>query len=297
MHGFLNINKPQTWTSYDVIRRLKKAFPRKTKLGHLGTLDPMARGVLPVAVGKATRVIEYLDETKEYVAEMTLGACSDTQDAWGNISYSGNIAFSMDEFREILDSFRGIVKQVPPMYSAVHHEGKRLYELARQGISVERQEREVEIKSLDLLDVDLSCELPRLKIKVICSRGTYVRTLCNDIGEQLGTGAFLSALLRVRAGQFTLTDALSIDDIQEDWNSIENFFLPVDYPLGHLPKISLRSKEETIAILNGNRIVYNSIIPPGKVRIYSLEGQLIAIGEGQINGEKILIKPLKVFNK
>jgi tRNA pseudouridine55 synthase len=296
LHGFLNINKPQGYTSYDVIRKLKKVFPPKTKLGHLGTLDPMAAGVLPLAIGKATRLIEYLDDTKEYLAEMKLGASSDTQDAWGDISYSGNVNFSMNELRKILDSFRGIIKQLPPMYSAVHHEGKRLYELARQGVSVERQEREVEITLLDLLDVDLSHELPRLQIKVICSRGTYIRTLCNDIGERLGTGAFMSALLRTRTGEFALNDAVSIDELQGNRNNIEKFLLPVDYPLGHLPKIMLKSKEETIAVLNGNRIVYDSIIPPGKARIYSPERELIAIAGIQFNGEKALIKPLKVFN-
>ena len=144
LHGFLNINKSEGMTSYDVIRKIKPLLPRKTKIGHLGTLDPMASGVLPLALGNATRIIPFIkNENKTYVATMTLGAVSDTLDAWGQVSYTGQTRFQEKDLRNILKEFTGNIKQLPPMYSAVHHQGQRLYELARQGISVEREEREV----------------------------------------------------------------------------------------------------------------------------------------------------------
>ncbi|MDD2620108.1 MAG: tRNA pseudouridine(55) synthase TruB, partial [Syntrophomonadaceae bacterium] len=200
MHGFLNVNKPLGLVSFDVIRKLKKILPRKTKIGHLGTLDPMARGVLPVAIGQATKIIPYIeDESKEYIASMILGGRSDSQDAWGQITYGPAVAVDLDMLKCIIKDFQGNIKQIPPMFSAVHHEGKRLYELARQGITVERAAREAFIKSIEIIDCDFSLKYPEISFRVVCSKGTYVRTLCHDIGEALGTGAFLSALLRSKA--------------------------------------------------------------------------------------------------
>lgn len=214
MHGFLNINKPQGLISFDVIRKLKKVFPRKTKLGHLGTLDPMAQGVLPIAIGEATKIIPYTeDENKEYIATMVLGGSSDTQDAWGQISYRPEVNVDLNNLKSIMLAYQGNIKQIPPMFSAVHHEGQRLYDLARQGIKVERTEREACIEEIELIKSDLELEYPQITFRVVCSRGTYIRTLCHDIGEKLGTGAFLSALLRSRAGTFKIEDAIRLDDI------------------------------------------------------------------------------------
>ncbi|MDD4802974.1 MAG: tRNA pseudouridine(55) synthase TruB, partial [Syntrophomonas sp.] len=189
MDGFININKSAGMTSFDVIKKLKKVFP-KTKLGHLGTLDPMAQGVLPVAIGYATRVIEYVSEkNKVYRATMILGGISDTQDAWGKIIYQNYIDFNADRLMPILNSFTGRIRQTPPMYSAIHYKGNRLYDLARQGITVDRESREIEIEYIKLLNLDIDAEnRPEIKLEVGCSQGTYIRTLCHDIGAELGTG-------------------------------------------------------------------------------------------------------------
>ncbi|MCX5780784.1 MAG: tRNA pseudouridine(55) synthase TruB, partial [Firmicutes bacterium] len=205
MDGFINVNKSPGMTSFMVIKKLKKIFPG-SKLGHLGTLDPMAQGVLPVAIGFATRLIEYVSETdKVYRATMTLGGISDTQDAWGNIVYKSDVYFDAQELPAILARYTGTIGQIPPMYSAVHYQGARLYELARQGITVDREAREIEIDYIRLLSTDRDEDgRPRIDLEVGCSKGTYIRTLCHDIGIELGSGAYLSALTRIRAGAFSL---------------------------------------------------------------------------------------------
>jgi len=295
LNGFLNINKPEGLTSFDVIRKLRKLLPRKVKTGHLGTLDPMAAGVLPVAVGHATRVIQFIDdESKEYIAEMTLGGISDTQDAWGSITFTNQTSFEMDQFESILESFQGVIQQIPPMFSAVHYNGKRLYELARQGISVDRTAREVEILSLEILGVDLSGELPVVKIKVSCSKGTYIRTLCHDIGEKLGTGAFLSKLVRSRAGIFKIEESCSLDYFMENARSIKQFLMPVDYPLQYMYNITV-NQNQLSSIMNGGRIVFDSVLPEGNIRVYSPENVFIAIAESEANGGRSIIKPVKVL--
>lgn len=296
MQGFLNINKPAGITSFDVIRKLKKLFQRKTKLGHLGTLDPMATGVLPVAVGQATKLLAYIEnESKEYIATMTVGGRSDTQDAWGNITYSNQPGFDVDKLKLILDSFRGTIKQIPPMYSAVHHEGKRLYELARQGITVERNWREVEIKALDLIGIDFSPELPQLKFKIVCSKGTYVRTLCHDIGEEMGTGGFLSALQRSRTGIFRIEEAHSLQDIIENSGKLESFLLSIDYPLGHLPFVVVDGSTR-YSVLNGGSVLVDRQFSTDTIKVYSSQQELLAIARGENQGDKTLIKPVRVFN-
>ncbi|HPT70087.1 MAG TPA: tRNA pseudouridine(55) synthase TruB, partial [Syntrophomonas sp.] len=181
MHGFLNINKDPGMTSFDVLKKIKKIIP-KTKLGHLGTLDPMAAGVLPVAMGHATRLIEYIEDSdKTYHARMTLGGVSDTQDAWGNIERTGCSSYRSEDLLKILTEFTGTIKQIPPMYSAVHHQGQRLYELARQGLEVERIAREIEIKSLQMLRSGEDTEgNPTIELVIKCSKGTYIRTICHD---------------------------------------------------------------------------------------------------------------------
>ena len=187
-------------TSFDVIRRLKRIFPR-IKMGHTGTLDPMATGVLPVALGQATKIIEYLENVdKVYRASMVLGAVSDTQDAWGKIEYTGAKSIDAKQVPGVLEKFVGTIEQIPPMYSALHYQGQRLYDLARQGIEVERPPRSIHIKRLDLLEQTINEDgFPELHLEVECSKGTYIRTLCYDIGQELGTGAYMSALLRVRS--------------------------------------------------------------------------------------------------
>jgi tRNA pseudouridine55 synthase len=297
LHGFLNIDKPQGMTSFDVIRKIKPVLPRQCKLGHLGTLDPMASGVLPIAVGKATRVIPFIEnEDKSYIATMTLGVVSDTQDAWGQITCTENKQFQVEKLKDILKGFTGRIKQIPPMYSAVHHQGKRLYELARQGVTVAREEREIVIYALNLLEINEKLDLPQVKIQVDCSKGTYVRTLCHDIGQVLETGALLSSLQRTRSGPFTIDQAYPLQQILQDKENISQYLLALDYPLANMPAIYLKSAEEADDILNGRAITINEEIADGMVRVFSTEAKLLALARNHSREVKPgLIKPERVF--
>lgn len=295
MDGFININKPQGMTSFDVIRKLKRLFP-KTKIGHLGTLDPMAQGVLPVAIGFATRLIEYVsDEGKEYQATMTLGGISDTQDAWGKIIYKSDIDYNMDNLSLIFDNFTGVIDQIPPMYSAVHYQGERLYELARKGITVERAARKVMIKSLNLLSTGYDLEGRLLiKIKVECSGGTYVRTLCHDIGQKIGTGAYLSELIRTKSGPFNIGSAVTLHDLMQNCN-IDDHILDIDFPLMHLNRLTIRSALDLEKIINGNKIIIEEDCSPGIIRIYNAEDKLLSIARLSSEENHNILQPLKVF--
>lgn len=295
MHGFLNVDKPGGMTSFDVIRKIKQVIPRGVKIGHLGTLDPMASGVLPVALGKATRVIPYIeDEHKVYLAQLTLGAVSDTQDAWGNITYTGNRDFNPEQLQAILKEFTGTTKQLPPMFSAVHHQGKRLYELAREGITVTREEREIIIHDLQVLEIDEETELPVVKIKVDCSRGTYVRTLGHDIGAKLGTGALLSSLIRIRSGMFTIEQASPLEKILQDKQQIDQYLLPLDYPLAHMPAIHIDSRQDIYALTNGQAVAINDQLPEGLMRVYDPENNLVALARNNYEDSGML-KAERVF--
>jgi tRNA pseudouridine55 synthase len=295
LHGFLNIDKPQGMTSFEVVKKIKKIIPGKVKIGHLGTLDPMAGGVLPLAIGKATRIIPYIeDERKIYIAQFTLGAVSDTQDAWGRIDYTGKKDFRTEQLEDILQEFTGRIKQIPPMYSAVHYQGKRLYELAREGITVAREEREIVIHSLEILEINRDAELPVVKIKVDCSRGTYVRTLGHDIGVKLGTGALLSGLVRICSGQFNIEQALPLEKILQDQTLINHYLWPLDYPLAHLPAVQIDSGQDMNAIMNGQAVTVKARLPQGLIRVYSPENSLVALarsnyeGVGMIKAERVL---------
>jgi tRNA pseudouridine55 synthase len=295
MHGFLNINKPAGMTSFDVIRKLKPRLPKRTRIGHLGTLDPMATGVLPIAIGQATRIIPYVEGgDKEYIASMTLGGVSDTQDAWGEITYNQPVNISREQLEAVLPSFQGKIWQEPPMYSAVHHQGVRLYELARQGQTVERKKRCIEIKTLELLQFDDRVSQPTADLKVICSPGTYIRTLCHDIGQQLGTGAFLSALTRTRSGNFLLSQAVDLEIIIENWS--DSLLLPMDYPLQDWPYLILRTAEQIKALQNGQTIHVSGKIPAGLLRVYQPNEKLLAITKVYYDGNRCSLKPERVFH-
>lgn len=295
MDGFININKSAGITSFDVIKKLKRIIPR-TKLGHLGTLDPMAQGVLPVAAGFATRLIEYASaDNKTYQVEMTLGGVSDTQDAWGNIEYQPAIEFDEADLISTLARYTGKISQIPPMYSAVHHQGERLYELARQGIVVERQAREIEIQSIKLLSFNRDeGGLPRASMEVRCSKGTYIRTLCHDIGKELGTGAYMSALTRTRAGVFGIEEAVTLEAIEQHRDDLGGIVKPVDYPLLHLEKVSIK-QSQLDRILNGNRITLEEGLKPGCLRLYDPQGRLVAIAESMTDDHETQLQPIKVF--
>lgn len=293
MHGFINVDKPLEMTSFDVIRQLKRKLPRGSKLGHLGTLDPMAAGVLPIAAGNATRVIKYIEDSqKEYIASAVLGAVSDTQDAWGNITYSREkIEIDEDGLRQVLAQFLGDIMQIPPMYSAVHHQGRRLYELARQGMEVERTPRPATIFNIELLETVLTPELPRLTFKVGCSQGAYVRTLVHDIGQALGSGAYLSSLIRTVSGVFKLQQSVPLDEIIAA-GDINRYLLPVDYPLAPLAAYML-SPEEAHHIKQGRSIKCKMPPDSKRLRLY-LNNELKAIA--RYDYESGALKPETVLN-
>lgn len=209
LNGILNIYKPSGMTSFDVVRQIK-ILMKTGKVGHAGTLDPAATGVLPVCTGYAVKAMEFLiEKDKLYRAELTLGMTTDTEDTTGNVVSVKPVNIDSGMVYEVIQSFRGKSKQVPPMYSAVRQDGKRLYDLARKGISVERKPREIEIYSIEIKEINL----PKVVFDVLCSKGTYIRTLCADIGERLGCGGCMSSLLRLKAGIFDIKDSLSLDEI------------------------------------------------------------------------------------
>jgi len=295
--GFINVNKSPGMTSFDVIKKLKRIIPR-TKLGHLGTLDPMAEGVLPVAVGFATRLIEYVEATdKTYRVAMTLGGVSDTQDAWGNIVYQAEIVFAEADLTVILEKYTGKISQIPPMYSAVHYHGERLYDLARRGITVDREARNIDIQYIKLLSLERdSEERPLIKMDVRCSKGTYIRTLCHDIGEELGTGAYMSALTRIQAGAFTIDEAYSLDKIEECKDNLADLIKAADYPLMQMGKLYVEN-QALEKISNGNKIIIEAKMLEGLVRVYEPQGRMVAIAECQTEDNGTLLQPVKVFKE
>lgn len=283
-------------TSFDVLKKIKKIIP-KNKLGHLGTLDPMAAGVLPVAMGYATRLIEYIEDSdKTYRAVMTLGGISDTQDAWGNIEKTGCSSYHDEDLLKILAEFTGTIKQIPPMFSAVHHQGQRLYELARQGLEVERSAREIEIKTLQMLSQSQDDEgNPTIELEIQCSKGTYIRTLCHDIGQRLGTGAYMSQLTRTRAAIFDIKDALTLAQLEDVKADIETHLMPLDYPLRHWPSLIVDNNEDLMRVNNGNHIKAPADLPAGMIRIYNPTGRLMAVAKTVSEPGYYLAQPLKVF--
>ena len=212
MDGILNINKPRGMTSHDVVLRVRKIF-RMKKVGHTGTLDPEATGVLVICLGKATKAVRFLtNHDKQYEGTMILGVSTDTQDSSGRILEEvDELQVSEAEIREAANRFQGEIEQIPPMVSAVHHQGKRLYQLARQGKVVKRAPRQIRISSFKILKV----ELPKVGFDIVCSKGTYVRTICADMGEALGCGAHQSELIRIRSGPFHIKDSVSLEQLRE----------------------------------------------------------------------------------
>lgn len=220
MFGFININKPKGKTSHDVVAILRRITKVK-QIGHTGTLDPLATGVLPVAIGKASRLIEYLQEDKGYIAEIEFGKISDTYDIEGNIENFSDIKVNKLQIEKNLEKFLGQIEQIPPVYSAVHYKGKRLYELARQGIIPDDiPKRIVEIHKIELLDFDESKQIAH--VEIFCSKGTYIRSIVNDLGMMLGCGAVMTALERIKSGFFEINGSLNLDELAnlDDMSSV-----------------------------------------------------------------------------
>ncbi len=277
LNGILNILKPPGMTSHDVVSVVRKKMNIK-KVGHTGTLDPNASGVLPICVGQATKISQFLlDGKKKYRAELTLGLETDTEDIYGEIIKQNEVLCSKAEVEDAILSFVGTYDQIPPMYSALKVKGKKLYELARQGIEVERASRKVTIYSIDIIEYYDK----KVIFDVLCSKGTYIRTLCKDIGEALGCGGVMSFLLRTESSGFNLNTSITIEELQET-EDVKDILLPLDYPLEHMPKIIAKSSYSK-QVLNGGRIfssyLYSNLdlLLGTEVRIY-LEEQFVGFG-------------------
>jgi tRNA pseudouridine55 synthase len=253
MNGILCVDKPQDFTSFDVVAKLRGIL-RIKRLGHGGTLDPMATGVLPVFVGNATKACDIMpDNTKSYRAGFRFGAVSDTQDVWGEVRECSDMAVSREHIEAVIPSFIGKIMQLPPMYSAVQVNGQRLYDLARQGIEVERQAREIEVESLVLEEYDSSTREGVLSIS--CGKGTYIRTIISDIGEKLGCGGIMTSLIRTSSGGFTLADCHTLEEIQQarDEDRLEELILPIERVFEKLPKLRL-GETQTKMYRNGVKL-------------------------------------------
>ncbi|MDY2809273.1 MAG: tRNA pseudouridine(55) synthase TruB [Candidatus Faecousia sp.] len=271
MTGIVIVDKPAGWTSQDVTARLRRVFGTR-RIGHGGTLDPMATGVLPVFVGRATRGVEFFEHAdKTYEAVLRLGTVTDTQDSTGTVLKKRPAAVTEAEFRDILPKFTGKIAQVPPMYSAIKVDGKKLYELARAGKEVERKPREITIFSLELLE--FSGETA--KIRVHCSKGTYIRTLCHDIGAALGCGACMETLRRTAAGEYTLADSVELDTLLNAERP-EDYLRDVDTLFRQYPAVTLTEKQ-TLRCRNGNS--FSIALPEGSYRAYDGQGTFLMLAK------------------
>ncbi len=286
MKGILLIDKPSDWTSNDVVSKLRGIL-REKRIGHAGTLDPMATGLLTVFVGRATRAVEFAEgHDKRYIAGLRLGQTSDTQDIWGKCSEGRPVDVSRCELEAVISRFVGDIMQVPPMYSAIKVKGQRLYDIARRGGEVERQARPITVYSIDIIEGEGADWL----LDIRCSKGTYVRTLCNDIGEALGCGGCMSSLRRVQAGDFRLEDGYTLEDVQRaaDEGRVEELLIPVDRLFQAYPACTVSPGQET-RIKNGNDIRFKG--QEGLYRLYSECGEFLALGRTE--GESL--KTVKSF--
>ncbi|MBZ4645912.1 MAG: tRNA pseudouridine55 synthase [Petroclostridium sp.] len=284
MDGVINILKPSGMTSHDVVSFIRKCTHIK-KVGHTGTLDPGAAGVLPICIGKATKVADMLSgQDKQYRAELKLGITTDTQDSFGQIISEQKVIISREIIEESVYSFKGTIEQVPPMYSAIKVKGQKLYELARKGVEVKREPRQIKIYDIKVLNIDFDNNTVLLDVQ--CSKGTYIRTLCFDIGEKIGCGAHMSFLLRTRSGNFTLDQAITIEELERcaKENKLNNLLTPVDKLFCDFPFITVNSNVEK-KIVNGNQVSVDLIenksgLRKGTIcRIYNGRGVFLCLSQ------------------
>lgn len=305
-NGILNINKPEGWTSQDVVAKLRGRLHIR-RVGHTGTLDPMATGVLPVCFGKATRIIEYYDDDfKTYEAEMKLGMVTDTLDITGTVLETKPVDVSEDDVIQTIDSFRGWITQIPPKYSALKVNGKPLYKYAREGVEVEIKSRKIYVE--DIQPVEVNLRENRILFRVTCSKGTYIRTICDDIGKKMGCGGTMTALQRIQSGCFRVEDARTLPEILEMTDEeLERCVIPMDETLVHLGRIELKSMESVPFYYNGREIdtgYVNVLASPAvpeamqkesrlgdKYRVYDQEGKFLGISslrENTLYPEKVI---------
>ena len=282
-NGIIIIDKPAGWTSMDVCAKLRGIL-RTKKIGHAGTLDPMATGVLPVFVGQATRAVSFAESgSKEYVAGLRLGLVTNTQDTSGETLDERPVTATADDLRAVLPRFTGEIQQIPPMFSAIKIGGKKLYELARKGQEVERKGRAVTIYELELLEQTGENEY---LLRVLCSKGTYVRTLCHDIGEALGCGGCMSSLRRTMAAGFTLADAVTLDDVQAQGEAL---LRDVDSLFADSPAYHIRHARVESLCRNGNAFVVRDELPDGTYRVYGMDGTFLCLSRLE-NGTMTSVK-------
>lgn len=296
INGIVNVYKEKGFTSFDVVAKMRGIFHQK-KIGHTGTLDPDAEGVLPVCLGKATRVCDLLtDKDKEYEAVLLLGKETDTQDLSGEVLNQAEVTCSPEEVREAILSFVGDYMQIPPMYSALKVNGQKLCDLARKGVTIERQARPVKIFDIEILDMSL----PEVRMKVHCSKGTYIRTLCQDIGTRLGCFGCMKSLLRTRVSEFTLENAYRLSELEELVKKAEetkdySFVQSVDQGFLHYPAVFVKEEARKM-IVNGNRIPVSFVKEtqyPETVRLYDAKKQFVGLYAFQkIEND---YKPIKIF--
>ena len=266
MNGIIVIDKPADWTSHDVVAKLRRIMGER-RIGHGGTLDPMATGVLPVFVGRATRAVEFMENAdKEYVAGIKFGITTDTQDITGNVMSTNECHVTWDRLSEILPRFTGEQEQVPPMYSALKHNGKKLYELARKGVEVERKARKITISELKIVDFGENEAI----LRVVCSKGTYIRTLCHDIGQALNCGAVMSSLRRTRAGAYTEADAVQLADASPE------MLIPVDTVFAKYPVCAVGEPQEKKIRCGAD---FKTDTTDGLWRVYSEKGEFLMLGK------------------
>ncbi len=290
MKGIINVNKPQNFTSHDCVAIVRRLVGVK-RVGHTGTLDPMATGVLPICIGSATRIMEYLDDDKkEYRCTMQLGIDTDTCDIWGRTMEEKSFShLEEEEIRGAFIPFNGEISQVPPIYSALKVKGKKLYEYARAGKEVEIKSRKVTIFQMDVEEI---CD-GKITFRVICSKGTYLRSICRDVGNALGVGGAMSDLERLSSGAFHVEDAVDILDLKEmSTEEVEKKILPIDYPLTRFPKVQVK-RDAAIDFTQGKKISCKGVFPKGKIRVY-YEDSFLGMAD-QVEGSEE-IKAHKVFH-
>ena len=290
--GVINVYKEKGFTSHDVVAKLRGIL-RMKKIGHTGTLDPDATGVLPVCLGKATKLCEmFTDRSKTYEAVMHLGLVTDTQDITGKILKECDVDFSKEQLEEVLEKFRGPILQIPPMYSALKVNGKKLYEYARAGIEIERKPRPIEIYQLEMGQIEGSF----VKLTISCSKGTYIRTLCHDIGKELGCGACMESLVRTRVGRFPISEALTLSQIEQlrDENRLESKILPIEEVFCELPQVIVEEIYDHL-VHNGNPLRTSEISADihTMIRLYDSKKEFIGIYKFEEN--RNLWKPEKMF--
>ena len=271
MNGIVIVDKPQDWTSQDVTARLRRVFNTR-RIGHGGTLDPMATGVLPVFVGRGTRGVEFFEHAeKTYETVLRLGLTTTTEDVWGETIEEKSVEFTTEKLETVLESFRGEILQVPPMYSALKVNGQKLCDLARKGKEVERKPRPITIHELTLLEVGENT----LRLRVRCSKGTYIRTLCKDIGEALGCGGCMAELRRVTAGEYTIEESVPLQTLL-DTDNPEQYLRGVDTMFRNYPEVKLTPNQEK-RCRNGNSFTMK--LEDGTYRAYSQTGAFLMLAK------------------